>query len=310
MDTTNIFELVKKADNLKPQDLKMNPLKWKFLVRSAARGKNIMMTGPSGCGKTFAVQQLVKAINTPFFYFNLGATQDPRTTLIGNTQFEDGKGTFFNQSEFIKAIQTKGAVILLDELSRAHPEAWNILMTILDQGQRYLRIDEDLDSPTIKVADGVSFIATANIGNEYTSTRMMDRAILDRFVTIEMETLTLDQELDLLKLKFDDVDETLLRAIADISSSTRKEVKSEDARISDSVSTRMSVEMAELLQDGFTLIEAAEVCVYPFFPEDGGVDSERTFVKSLVQKYAELDNTGSTDELFDLSDVDSDDEDW
>ena len=51
-------------------------------------------------------------------------------------------------------------------------------MTVLDGGQRYLRLDEAEGSPIVNVADGVTFIATANIGNEYTSTRVMDRAIL------------------------------------------------------------------------------------------------------------------------------------
>jgi MoxR-like ATPase len=76
---------------------------------------------------------------------------------------------------------------LLDELSRAHPEAWNILMTVLDEGQRYLSLDEDVDSPTIMVASNVSFIATANIGTEYTSTRVLDRALMDRFEIIEVD---------------------------------------------------------------------------------------------------------------------------
>ena len=47
-------------------------------------------------------------------------------------------------------------------------------MTVLDQGQRYLRLDESTTQETIPVAEGVTFVATANIGNEYTSTRVMD----------------------------------------------------------------------------------------------------------------------------------------
>ena len=125
--------------SLKPESIVMTDLKWKYLIRSAVRAKNIMMTGPAGCGKTMAAKSLVKALNRPDFYFNLGATQDARATLIGNTHFDSKKGTFFAESAFVKAITTENAVVLLDELSRAHPEAWNILMTVLDGGQRYLR---------------------------------------------------------------------------------------------------------------------------------------------------------------------------
>lgn len=270
---------------LKPRELVMTDLKWKYLIRSAVRAKNIMMTGPAGCGKTMAAKALVKGLERPDFYFNLGATQDPRATLIGNTHFDKNKGTFFSESAFVKAIKTPNAVILLDELSRAHPDAWNILMTVLDQGQRYLRLDEADGSPIVKVAEGVTFIATANIGNEYTSTRVMDRAILDRFVTIEMDVLNDEQEFGLLKFMFPDVDSDTLKAIAEIAHHTRVQSMSDAGKVTSMVSTRASVEMAGLIYDGFDLFEAAEISIFPFFSNDGGVDSERTYIKQLVQKY-------------------------
>ena len=274
---------------LKPKGLFMDELKWKYLLRSAVRGKNIMMCGPTGCGKTLAAQSLVKSLNRPDFYFNLGATQDPRATLIGNTHFDKVKGTFFSESAFVKAIKTPNSIILLDELSRAHPDAWNILMTVLDLGQRYLRLDEAVDSPIVKVADGVTFIATANIGGEYTSTRVLDRAILDRFTTIEMDVLNDEQELNLLKYMYPSVNEEDLKAVAEIATHTRDIAKTGDGKLSTGVSTRASVETAGLLYDGFSLFEAAEISMFPFFSNDGGVDSERTYVKQLVQKYIKDD---------------------
>ena len=307
-DHTAIKDFIHKGSvSLKPTELVMEDLKWKYLIRSAVRAKNIMMTGPSGCGKTMASKALVKALDRPDFYFNLGATQDPRATLIGNTQFSKDKGTFFSESAFVTAIKTPNAVILLDELSRAHPDAWNILMTVLDQGQRYLRLDEAEGSPIVNVAEGVTFIATANIGNEYTSTRVIDRAILDRFVTIEMNVLDDVQELGLLKFMFPEVNENDLKAIAEISHHTRTQSMSENGKLTSMVSTRASVEMAGLIYDGFELEEAAEISIYPFFSQDGGVDSERTYIKQLVQKYqidangeplfSEIDDTKSNDEI-------------
>ena len=193
-----ILNFIHSSYSLKPKMLMMSELKWKYLVRSGVRGKNIMMTGPAGCGKTMAAKSLVNSLDRPDFYFNLGATQDPRSTLIGNTHFDTKKGTYFSKSLFVEAIQTPNAVILLDELSRAHPDAWNILMTVLDYGQRYLRLDEQSGSDTIKVADGVTFVATANIGNEYTSTRVMDKALMDRFTIVEMDVLNEADETTLL----------------------------------------------------------------------------------------------------------------
>lgn len=291
-DHTAIKDFIHKGSvSLKPTELVMEDLKWKYLIRSAVRAKNIMMTGPSGCGKTMASKALVTALDRPDFYFNLGATQDPRATLIGNTHFDKQKGTFFSESAFVTALKTPNAVILLDELSRAHPDAWNILMTVLDQGQRYLRLDEAEGSPIVNVAEGVTFIATANIGNEYTSTRVMDRAILDRFVTIEMDVLDDVKEFGLLKFMFPEVREYDLKAIAEIAHHTRTQSMSENGKLTSMVSTRASVEMAGLIYDGFELNEAAEISIYPFFSQDGGVDSERTYIKQLVQKY-QMDENG------------------
>ena len=290
-----ILQFIHNSYGLKPRNLMMSELKWKYLVRSGVRGKNIMMTGPAGCGKTMAAKSLVNSLDRPDYYFNLGATQDPRSTLIGNTHFDTKNGTYFSESHFVKAIQTPNAVILLDELSRAHPDAWNILMTVLDYGQRYLRLDESSGSDTIKVADGVTFVATANIGNEYTSTRVMDKALMDRFTIVEMDVLTEQDEATLLGYMFPSVDEVLLGNVAKIATLTRTESNSETARITSGISTRTTVELCGLLYDGFSLEESAEVSIYPQYDSTGGVDSERTFVKQIVQKFCD---DGSSDDLF------------
>jgi len=298
-----IMDFIGNSYKLKPEGLIMKELKWKYLIRSAVRGKNIMMTGQAGCGKTLAAKALVNALDRPEFYFNLGATQDPRSTLIGNVHYNKVNGTYFSESLFVKAIQTENAVILLDELTRAHPDAWNILMPVLDQGQRYLRLDEADGQQTINVANGVTFIATANIGNEYTATRQLDKALMDRFTVIEMDLLTQEEEFGLLKYMFPTVEETMLSNVSNITSLTRIEAESENARISSGVSTRTSVEIAGLMFDGFSLIEAADITIYPQYDSTGGVDSERTFVKQIVQKFVSDD---SSDELFTEHDMESD----
>jgi MoxR-like ATPase len=296
-----VLNMIHTSPDIRPKTLILSDVKWKYLVRSVVRGKNLMITGPAGCGKTLAVTTVANAMERPFFYFNLGATQDPRSTLIGNTHFNKDSGTYFADSTFIKALQTENAVILLDELSRAHPEAWNILMTVLDESQRYVRVDESPTSPVIKVANGVSFIATANIGMEYTSTRQIDRAIADRFQILEMDILNKQQQMELVSMTCPSMDAKTVEILADVYNATQIEAM-DGSRISTAISTRTLLAAAGLICDGFTLQEAADVCIYPYYSNDGGLESERTYVKQIVQKFIPDENLKS-DNMFDENDT-------
>lgn len=291
-----VMAFLKTCVEKRPSDLYMEDLTWKFICRNIYRGRNMMLTGPTGTGKSQTAIAAAKALGRELFYVNLGATQDPRGTLIGNTHFSKEVGTFFNESAFVQAIKTPNTVILLDEISRAHPEAWNILMTVLDPGQRYLRLDEAVGAPTVKVAEGVSFVATANLGAEYTAVRVMDRALMDRFTVAEIPYLTAGQETNLLGQIYPELLMKDALALAEIAEATRREIQSDMPQISTMISTRSVIEMAGLMVDGFTLGEVANVGIYPMYSNEGGLQSERTFVRQIVQKYIP---DGTADQLVD-----------
>lgn len=292
--------LKNKAMDLKPPYLKMKPMKWKHAIRSALRGENLMFTGPSGCGKTMAVMEVRKALKRPFHYMNLGSTQDPRTTLIGTREADDGT-TYFKPAPFVNVIQNENSMVLLDEISRAHPEAWNILLTVLDPKQRYLQVDEAAESDKVPVADGVCFMSTANIGTQYTATRQMDRALEERFTIIEMDILDHEEEFDLLQKLFPNVENEKLETLAKIAHESRREVKATNPSLNRIISTRQTVQMAGQLRDGYSMLEAITVTVYPNYDDEGGDQSPRSTVKKFVQK--EVDEQDVDDVLFDHDDM-------
>lgn len=289
-----------RALDLKPDYLKMKPMKWKHAIRSALRGKNLMFTGPSGCGKTMAVMEVRKALKRPFHYMNLGSTQDPRTTLVGTRESKDGT-TYFKPAPFVNVIQNQNSMILLDEISRAHPEAWNILLTVLDPKQRYLQIDEAAEKDKVHVADGVCFMSTANIGTQYTATRQMDRALKERFTVIEMDILERDEEFDLLQQLFPSVEDEKLDTLATVAHETRREVQAAQPKINRIISTRQTVQMAEQLLDGYSMLEAIHVTVYPNYDKAGGDQSPRSTIQKIVQK--EVDEQDVDSVLFDHDDI-------
>ncbi len=298
----NIATLLETAPQYKPESLIISDSKWKFIVRAVLRGENIMLRGDAGTGKTLAVTTVAKVMDRPFFYFNLGATQDPRSTLIGNTHFNKETGTYFAQSTFVKAIQTEGAVILLDELSRAHPEAWNILMTVLDESQRYLRIDESPDAEVVKVADGVSFLATSNEGIQYTSTRKVDFALADRFAILEMDILSKLQQESLIRHACPKIDDKTVEILTSIYDQINTELATNNGKIQTRMSTRSMIRAARHICDGFSINEALDLCIYPYFDGEGGLDSERTFVQIIAQKYVGTGNL-ENDNMFDEADT-------
>lgn len=289
MNDVEIDDILRKCRDLKPKDLIISDLKWKYLVRAVLRGKNIMIIGPSGCAKTMAARCVATALSRKFEKFNIGSTQDARATLIGNTTYKREAGTVFHKSAFVKAITTPNTVVLLDEFTRGTHDAWNILMTVTDPIQRCLRLDEDEESAVIQVAEGVCFIATANIGNEYTATKVLDKASARRFpVKLEMSPLTGNELKTLFNIIFQSrtrEESDLMDILTEIYDDLIAQCKLEDATITTMIPPANMVEMAELVMDGFNLEEIAEAAIYPEYPDEGGADSERGFVKSILQKH-------------------------
>lgn len=267
--------------NAKPSNMVMDDLKFKFLAYALVNKKNTLLTGPAGTGKSTTVMRLAKAVDRPFFNIPM-ASPDYNATIAGTVNLKGGE-TVFKESEFIRAIQTPNAIILMDELSRMPAQGMNLLMPVLDNSQRFLRLDEDFDNKVIKVAEGVTFFATANLGHEYVGAGTLDQALESRFLQLNLDYLDRVGEMTVLDNEVPGIKSEVAEMIADFVCCTREEITQDIPQISRPVDTREAIELASMITNGgFTLTEAFQLTLQAKFDLE-----EITFLKQILQKYGE-----------------------
>ena len=275
-----------KASIRVPEEFKFaDDMTFYTMLRNIYRGKNILVTGPSGCGKSSLGKILADITGKPFYSFNFGDTMNPAAKILGDTKFNKEDGTYFKQSRFVGAItDNSGAFIMLDEITRDRTgDLANILMPVLD-GQKYLALDESDDAPTVNLQDNAFFYATANIGREYLGcAHDLDRAWKDRFCggLYELQYLPQKKEQNLVEIRVPQISEDNARRITEFAKKIRDLYKVEELNVA--VSTRMCLTTAELVVDGMTLIDALKHTVLPFYPVQGGDDTERVRVIQTIQ---------------------------
>ncbi len=255
------------------------------MLRNIYRKEWILTTGPSGCGKSSLGRILADITGKPFYAFNMGDTMNPSAKLLGDTKYEASTGTFFKPSRFVKALQDKrGAFIMLDEITRDRTgDLANILMPLLD-GQRYLALDESDEADYVELNPECFFFATANVGREYLgASHDIDRAYKDRFTggMYELDYLPKSKEHQLLMSRVADLEERDATIICDFAERIRGLYKAEE--LSSAVSTRMTIATAKLVADGHPMADALLQVSLPFYPVQGGDDSERVMVKQTIQ---------------------------
>jgi MoxR-like ATPase len=263
-----------------PAHFVVDPKTWAFCVRNVYRCKPTLLTGPTGCGKTELITHLAQATGRQVYAVNMGATTDPRAALIGTTHFRDG-ATTFAASRFLQGIQDPRGLVLLDEITRADDDANNILFPLLD-GQRALSLDEAPPPRLIAVHPQVVFFATANIGQEYTGTRAFDRALHDRFCVVELDYPSMSAEASLLTARTHLPRKEVYKLVA-FAHACRELWRRDE--LATPVSTRMLLEAAAAVHDGFSMLEALAYTVFPLFDASAGADADRAKVRQLLQRF-------------------------
>ena len=95
---------------------------------------NFLLTGPTGVGKTEVTRQLAMQLGIELVRFDMSEYMEPHSVsrLIGAPPGYVG----FDQGGLLteQVVKHPHCVLLLDEIEKAHPDVYNILLQIMDRG--------------------------------------------------------------------------------------------------------------------------------------------------------------------------------
>ena len=216
---------------------------------------NTMLIGATGTGKTEVVANIAKVFNLPLTIFDMGTMTDPVMGLVGThviTVENVVTKSEFKRSRFSEVIQHPG-IVLLDEISRAGAMANNLLFPCLDF-RRELPMEYSFhDTTPVRIHENCVFFSTANMGSQYTGTHKLDRALLDRFMLIEVDSIKESDIIRTLESEFPTIAKTKINKLVDVFTKINKE--HDDFKISFNLSIRHLKTIAKLVSNGFTIYD-------------------------------------------------------
>jgi len=267
-----------KAPSIKGDGFHVDTDNWYLLLRNIKNQVNTLLIGPTGSGKTELVILACKKLGVPCSVYDMGSMYDPVSGLLGVHRLQKGGESIFDYAKFTEDISKPG-VVLLDELSRAPVTTNNILFPCLDSRRKLpVEIAGGEDAREIFVHPDCCFIATANVGSEYTGTMSMDKALVNRFFPIELSYLPENIEQQILMNRCS-VDSGTAKLITKVSASIRNLYNLQE--IASSISTRETIMACELISDGWSTQRAMELIFLPLF-EGTKVEGERSIVNKLL----------------------------
>lgn len=242
--------------------------------------QKVLISGPQGTGKTTLIEQLSARHNRGFFRMSCGMIESPGE-WFGFRDVQNGELVYV-PSAFIEACETPNTDICLDEFNRLHTTLQNGLYNILDDnGEAWL----DMVKRSVRVASGVVFWATANIGSAHTGTFQIDAAMEDRFsYHVKMGYLPEEDEIRVLMMKTG-IGKSLATSFVRFARKIREQAADENSVIDKPLSIRQLIACCQLVVGEMKPAQAVEFTVLPKYSEDGGSASAYAEVKKVLQGY-------------------------
>lgn len=229
---------------------------YEVLKRNIEKAKPTLLLGPTGVGKTELIANIANELKLPVTIFDMGTMTDPVSSLIGTHVMKVKDGTSFSNfvpSRFSQLIQKPG-IIVLDEINRANVQSNNILFSCFDF-RRELNMEYSFENyEPIKVHPECVFVATANIGSQYTGTHKLDKALQSRFMIIKIDELPAESMEEMLSSRFKNLGREEISAIVRYFKNFQN--AHANYEISYSLSTRDVISICELVDDNYTIYDA------------------------------------------------------
>ncbi len=263
--------------------LYVEPMLAKKLQALLESGMNVLLDGPQGSGKTVLSQQIAKALDLEYVFFNCStiyeatdflATLQIRATPAGQAE------TVWLPTDILRALEAANAddsrrfLVFLDEFNRCREMARNGIMPALDATRKMYN---PLTGSTIDIPDNVTWVAAINNGAQFTGTTSVDPAQMDRFAPLKMAYPPHEEEVRILSRRHPGVSRKQIAGVVAAANAVRT-----DEHLSVDLSVRATDEVCLLLS-------------HPNFAEFDGDAVPELLKTSFCGRYAGRWDDPSTD---------------
>ena len=267
----------KMAEYVFRSDLVKKALFW----LSGQGGRSIYLTGPAGSGKTSLPEQMAARLAWPCATLSCNGRVE-RADVVGYLGLKDG-GTAFIDGPLTRAMRD-GHIMILDEGDSLPPSVTLVLNRVLEGGPLLIPETGETVSPhsDFRVAFTGNTRGRGDTTGTYRARQVQDAAVLDRFLFVEVDYPTQEEELSILAKKYANLPKEIAEILVNLAKETRAAYQG--GELGAPISTRGLVRIAATLISGIFAKAANPILeAINFAYGDGLGPEERDGVRKLLE---------------------------